>query len=75
MSASDQPRSVSAGAFPYARMKALIPGDLKALQERLGYVFTDEALLVHALTHPSAVSELGRQMSNQRLEYLGDAVL
>jgi len=75
MSASDRPRSVSAGAFPYARMKALIPGDLKALQQRLGHRFSDETLLVHALTHPSAAPELGRHVSNQRLEYLGDAVL
>jgi len=45
-------------------------------QERLGYVFGNEALLLEALTHPSAVKE-GQSGSNdnQRLEYLGDAVL
>ena len=38
--------------------------------EALGYTFHDEALLRRALTHPSA----GRE-DNQRLEFLGDAVL
>ena len=36
----------------------------------LGYTFRDEALLRRALTHPS----MGKQ-DNQRLEFLGDAVL
>ncbi len=40
----------------------------------LGYRFTDEALLTLALTHPSAVAESGAA-NNQRLEFLGDAVL
>lgn len=44
--------------------------DLKALQEALGYHFKDIALLKRALTHPSCGSE-----NNQRLEFLGDAVL
>ena len=45
-------------------------------QERIGYSFTREELLLEALTHPSAVKE-GRSHGpdNQRLEYLGDAVL
>ena len=38
--------------------------------QALGYTFRDEALLRRALTHPS----MGRQ-DNQRLEFLGDAVL
>jgi len=38
--------------------------------EALGYHFRDEALLRRALTHPS----MGRE-DNQRLEFLGDAVL
>ena len=50
--------------------------DLAALQTRLGYTFGDAALLQLALTHPSAVAEAGGQLrSNQRLEFLGDAVL
>lgn len=42
----------------------------RSLQQRLGYQFRDETLLVHALTHRS----YGRQ-HNERLEFLGDSVL
>jgi len=46
------------------------------LQERLGYVFRDRALLELALTHPSVAHEQGSPVqTNQRLEFLGDAVL
>ena len=38
--------------------------------QALGYTFRDEALLRRALTHPSVGKE-----DNQRLEFLGDAVL
>ena len=44
--------------------------DLKALQRAIGYQFKKTALLKQALTHPS----LGHD-HNQRLEFLGDAVL
>lgn len=44
---------------------------LDALQRKLGHQFADLGLLVRALTHRSASA--GR--SNQRLEFLGDAVL
>ena len=49
---------------------------LKAAQETIGYKFKDAALLVRALTHPSAVGggDAVRD-SNQRLEFLGDRVL
>jgi ribonuclease-3 len=43
---------------------------LSKLQSRLGYQFTDPALLDRALRHRSA----GRD-NNERLEFLGDAVL
>jgi ribonuclease-3 len=50
--------------------------DLAALQTRLGYSFRDESLLRLALTHPSVAHEQGtRVQHNQRLEFLGDAVL
>jgi ribonuclease-3 len=50
--------------------------DLKALQLRLGYSFRDERLLRLALTHPSVAHEQGGAVQhNQRLEFLGDAVL
>jgi len=50
--------------------------DLEALQTRLEYKFADAALLRLALTHPSVAHEQGRLIQhNQRLEFLGDAVL
>jgi len=50
--------------------------DLAALQTRLGYTFRDANLLRLALTHPSVAHEQGVPMEhNQRLEFLGDAVL
>lgn len=50
--------------------------DLAALQSRLGYPFRDESLLRLALTHPSVAHEQGVPVEhNQRLEFLGDAVL
>jgi len=45
------------------------------LSERLGFVFEDEALLETALTHPSQSYETDGSRGNERLEYLGDAVL
>ena len=44
--------------------------DLKLLEQQLGYVFNDIDLLKLALTHCS----VGKQ-NNERLEFLGDAVL
>jgi ribonuclease-3 len=50
--------------------------DLAVLQTRLGYSFRDESLLRLALTHPSIAHEQGAPVQhNQRLEFLGDAVL
>lgn len=43
---------------------------------KLGYTFRDLELLKLALTHPSVAHEQGTPMqTNQRLEFLGDAVL
>jgi ribonuclease-3 len=61
-------------------------GDVELLEERLGYRFKRRELLERALTHSSAVPELkaehedgSRDLSavqdNERLEFLGDAVL
>ena len=41
------------------------------LEQRIGYSFKNPALLELALTHPS----IAKTQSNQRLEFLGDAVL
>jgi len=50
--------------------------DLGALQSRIGYTFQDVGLLRLALTHPSIAHEAGSHIqTNQRLEFLGDAVL
>jgi ribonuclease-3 len=50
--------------------------NLADLQNRLGYNFRDENLLRLALTHPSVAHESGvASEHNQRLEFLGDAVL
>lgn len=49
---------------------------LETLQARLGHVFNRPELLREALAHPSYVNENpGVGPSNQRLEFLGDAVL
>lgn len=46
------------------------------LQNELGYTFRDPGLLQLALTHPSVAHEQGVPVqTNQRLEFLGDAVL
>lgn len=44
--------------------------NIKFLQQALGYQFSDPQLLIQALTHRSAASE-----HNERMEFLGDAVL
>ena len=50
--------------------------DLAAFQDRLGCQFRDENLLRLALTHPSVAHEANTAIAhNQRLEFLGDAVL
>ena len=51
--------------------------EISALQNGIGYQFIDESLLITALTHTSYVNEqnLDKISSNQRMEYLGDAVL
>jgi ribonuclease-3 len=50
--------------------------DLKDLEARMGHVFRDADLLRLALTHPSVAHEQGTRIQhNQRLEFLGDAVL
>ena len=49
---------------------------LKEFQEKIGYNFKNEALLKQALTHSSYAHEQRKKNSdNERLEFLGDAVL
>jgi ribonuclease-3 len=51
--------------------------ELRKIYKAIGYNFKDGTLLERALTHTSYVNEQGlpRAESNQRLEYLGDAVI
>jgi ribonuclease-3 len=48
---------------------------LDQLADRLGWTFCDSGLLMRALSHRSWCAEAGDQPSNERLEFLGDAVL
>ncbi|MEO0415261.1 MAG: ribonuclease III [Verrucomicrobiota bacterium] len=49
---------------------------MSSLEEKIGYHFSNAELLTEALTHPSLAYESKRpHFDNQRLEYLGDAVL
>lgn len=45
------------------------------LQQSIGYEFSDAALLRRALSHRSWIAESDDEVSNERLEFLGDAVL
>ncbi len=51
--------------------------NLKELKKKISYSFSDEGLLKHAMTHSSYVNEkrLKKTDCNERLEFLGDAVL
>jgi len=51
------------------------PATTVPLEERIGYRFVDPRLLETALSHRSWCSEHPGEASNERLEFLGDAVL
>lgn len=46
---------------------------LEQCEQSIGYVFNDQSLLLSALTHASGAQH--RVVSNERLEFLGDAIL
>jgi ribonuclease-3 len=49
---------------------------MKSLEKILGYKFSNPLLLAEALTHPSLAYETQKpRFDNQRLEFLGDAVI
>lgn len=51
-------------------------GGLEGLEQAIGYHFDDRGLLERALTHRSFANEVDEPVGdNQRLEFLGDAVL
>lgn len=45
------------------------------LEERIGYRFRDGSLLETAMTHPTYANNVEHVADNQRMEFLGDAVL
>src|ERR1700682_3168158 len=58
------------------RWKFIRSADVHPLEERIGYKFRNPLLLAEALTHPSLGHETQqRHFDNQRLEFLGDAIL
>lgn len=50
---------------------------MKELEKKIGYEFQNSQLLIHAMRHSSYVNEkqMSRNENNERLEFLGDAVL
>jgi ribonuclease III len=66
--------AVDGGLRPSGDRRLPVP-DVAGLMRRLGRPFADEALLVQALAHRSWCAESGGLPSNERLEFLGDAVL
>ena len=63
--------------FTYIRKMFVKNSQLGELQKTIGYRFRNQDLLLQALTHRSTVKENSKQnlRSNERLEFLGDAVL
>jgi ribonuclease-3 len=55
------------------RRRKTEPRGLEELEEKLGHQFRDRSLLIQALSHSSTRQE--GMPSNERLEFLGDAVL
>jgi ribonuclease-3 len=55
--------------------QAAAEAPLESLDDALGVTFRDDALREAALTHRSFAFERGLQVTNERLEFLGDSVL
>ena len=54
----------------------MVKNQLRELQKQIGYRFKKQDLLELALTHPSFVQGTAQSdCHNQRLEFLGDAIL
>jgi len=68
---------VSTPEAPAGAIPELDPHQLDALETKLGYRFRERSLLTNALLHRSHIHVTGqdREQSNERLEFLGDAVL
>jgi len=48
---------------------------MDSLELKIGYTFRDRGLFLQALTHSSFAHEMKNAVDNERLEFLGDAVL
>jgi ribonuclease-3 len=59
------------------KIRKKIEEKLELLERNIGYQFSDPSILQHALTHSSYANEmrLDKSKNNERLEFLGDAVL
>ena len=51
--------------------------DIKKLEKKLNYTFKNKSFIINALTHSSYANEnkMGVNKNNERLEFLGDAIL
>lgn len=63
----------SQSSAPESSADASISDRLSRCEHQIGYTFRDKALLQSALTHASSTEH--RLASNERLEFLGDAIL
>jgi len=71
-----EPRGADGTAEPGGSGQAIEPGDVVArLEQALAYAFRDRELAELALAHPSYAHEALGNRGNERLEFLGDAVL
>lgn len=59
------------------RRMEIVMAKYQELEQKIGYTFTNEGLLRQALTHSSYANEkhMKKHSDNERLEFLGDAVL
>lgn len=75
--AEDAARLINECRDEVAARLTRIKDEFRAVEEALGYRFTDPGLLEHALTHRSKAHEdvSGGVRDNESLEFLGDAVL
>ncbi|MEL6473840.1 MAG: ribonuclease III [Pseudomonadota bacterium] len=73
---SERPKRTRQRAAVKAEKRRISYASIDAVEAAINYTFSDKALLVKALTHPSALTpdEIAKH-SNQRLEFLGDRVL
>jgi ribonuclease III len=74
-SGDDASVASDAADMPDGTEDAMLHDELVALIGRLDHDFTDTSLLLQAVTHRSWCAEHPGTPSNERLEFLGDAVL